>query len=609
MASAAAALSVPVFIGALLAVLMNQNPDTHDPLEVYDFIVVGAGSAGAVVASRLSENPDWNVLLVEAGGDRTPLADVPLLVANNQLGDMDWQFRTVPQKKSHLGMKNQVSSWPRGKVVGGTSVLNYMIYVRGNRRDYDHWAELGNTGWDYANVLQSYIKAESNRNQDGLRDSRFHGTNGPLVVTDVYESPMTKPMLAAAKALGYDTVDTNGGKQRGFEKLQMTLKDGTRMSTARAYLSPAKSRPNLHVLKSALAQKVLIDENHVAYGIQFEKGGESKTVKASKEIIVSAGAVGSPHLLMLSGIGPEEHLKKMKIPVVSNLRVGKNLQDHIAFPGPMFMIKKKPFSLFPAEVMTMEVINAFTEGRGPLTTSGVEVLGFINTSYARDPEWPDIQLHLLPMSLGILGEQFQNGVGYNDEVKNYFRQVEDQDAWTPVVTLLRPKSKGYLELRNKNPRDHPLIEPKYFEDDEDMKRLIAGQFFTSSSSIRFVQELSAQSPLQSLGSTLYGVPFPPCSSLPFDSDEYWECEVRHLAMTLYHPVGTCKMGPTSDNEAVVDPELRVYGVRGLRVADASIMPQIVSGNTNAPAIMIGEKAADLVKRTWTSESTGNRVEL
>lgn len=560
-------------------------------------MVVGGGSAGAVVASRLSEIPSWNVLLLEAGPDENEITDVPSLAAYLQLSKWDWAYKTEPTGRACLGMKNGRCNWPRGKVLGGSSTLNYMLYVRGNRHDYDHWESLGNPGWNYDNVLKYFIKSEDNRNPY-LAKTPYHGTGGLLTVQESpWRTPLVVAFVQAGQELGYPNRDINGADQYGFMIAQGTIRRGSRCSTGKAFLRPARLRRNLHTALNAHVTRIMINPTTMrAFGVEFVRDGRRQFVLARKEVILSAGAINSPQILMLSGIGPKEHLSKFDIPVLRDLQVGENLQDHVGMGGLTFLVNK-PISIvqdrFQAFPMTMQYV---MKQKGPMTTlGGVEGLGFVNT-YLGNKSWPDIQFHMAPASINSdAGARVRKVLGLTDHLYNtVYKPIANKDVWTLMPLLLRPRSRGWVRLRSKNPFDYPAINANYFEDPFDIKTLVEGA--------KIAIRISEANVFKQFGSRLHRIPFPNCKHLKFASDAYWECHIRTISMTIYHPVGTCKMGPSWDKDAVVDPRLKVYGVQGLRVIDASIMPTIPSGNTNAPAIMVGEKGADLIKEDWLKSS-------
>lgn len=563
--------------------------------------MVGAGSAGAVMASRLSEISNWTVLLIEAGGDETEISDVPALSGYLQLTDLDWQYQTAPpaDRAYCQAMIGDRCNWPRGKVMGGSSVLNAMVYVRGNRRDYDYWQEQGNPGWNYENVLHYFKKSEDNRNPY-LNKGKYHESGGYLTVQESpWRTPLSLAFIQAGKEMGYPHRDCNGEEQTGFMLTQATIRRGNRCSTSKAFLRPVRLRRNLDIIMHSQATKILIDQtnkdNRRAYGIEFMRYGNKRgTVFANKEIILSAGAINTPQLLMLSGVGPKKHLKEHNIPLIMDLPVGHNLQDHVGLGGLTFVVDEPVTftkSRFQTPAVAMEYI---LKERGPMTMHGVEGVAFVNTKYATDPSglWPDVQYHFAPSSINSDGgEQIRKILNLRDAVYNtVYKPLQKSETWTILPLLLRPKSTGWVRLASNKPFDKPIIEPNYFAHREDINVLVEG--------IKIAINISATNAMKRFGSRPHTIPFPGCRHLKFMSDEYWECSLRQFTFTIYHPTSTCKMGPSTDEKAVVDPRLKVYGVQGLRVVDASIMPTIISGNPNAPTIMIGEKGADLVKEDW-----------
>ncbi|XP_051160391.1 glucose dehydrogenase [FAD, quinone]-like [Leptopilina boulardi] len=592
---------VPLFaIGFSVFRYQNADPETHpsnaqELLSMYDFIIVGGGSAGAVVASRLSEITNWNILLLEAGKDENEISDVPALASYTQLSEFDWKYKTSPPTTSAycLAMVGDRCNWPRGRVLGGSSVLNAMIYVRGNRLDYDNWAKLGNTGWSYDEVLPYFIKSEDNRNPY-LARTPYHGTGGYLTVQESpWRSPLSIAFLQAGAELGYENRDINGANQTGFMLSQATIRRGSRCSTAKAFLRPVRNRRNLHIAMNAQALKVVFNAEKRATGVEFLRNGIQQTIKVRREVILSAGAINSPQLLMLSGVGHKEHLTQFGIPVIADLHVGDNLQDHVGLGGLTFLVNepitvtKQRFQTFP--VMMEYVLNE----RGPMTTPGVEGLAFVNSRYAdKSGEFPDIQFHFAPSSVNSDGgDQIRKILALRDSVYNtMYKPLVNAETWTILPLLLRPKSSGWIRLRSRNPLVYPDINPNYFTHKEDIDVLVEG--------IRIAMAVSNSSAFQRFGSRPLRTKMPGCQKYTFDTYEYWECAIRHFTFTIYHPTGTCKMGPKTDPTAVVDPRLRVYGVKGLRVVDGSIMPVIMSGNPNAPIIMIGEKASDMIKEDW-----------
>lgn len=512
-----------------------------------------------------------------------------------QLTDLDWQYQTAPppDRAYCQAMVGDRCNWPRGKVMGGSSVLNAMVYVRGNKRDYDYWEEQGNPGWGYDNVLHYFMKSEDNRNPY-LNTGKYHEAGGYLTVQEApWRTPLALAFVKAGTEMGYEHRDINGEEQTGFMLTQATIRRGSRCSTSKAFLRPVRLRKNLDIIMHSQTTRVLINKYNRAHGIEFIRNGQTHVVYARKEVILSAGAINTPQILMISGIGPKEHLAEHNITQIVDLPVGSNLQDHVGLGGFTFTVTE-PVSFTKKRYQTAAVaMDYIMNERGPMTMHGVEAVAFVNTKYA-DPSgrWPDIQYHFAPSSINSDGgEQIRKILNLRDGVFNtVYKPLLNTETWTILPLLLRPKSTGWVRLRSKNPLQKPIIEPNYFAHREDINVLIEG--------IRIALNISDQPAMQRFGSQPHKIPFPGCRQFPFMSDEYWECSLRQFTFTIYHPTSTCKMGPSWDEGAVVDPRLRVYGVTGLRVVDASIMPTIISGNPNAPVIMIGEKASDLIKEDW-----------
>eukprot|EP00457_Paulinella_chromatophora_P003676 gb/GEZN01003684.1/.p1 GENE.gb/GEZN01003684.1/~~gb/GEZN01003684.1/.p1 ORF type:complete len:649 (-),score=100.01 gb/GEZN01003684.1/:148-2094(-) len=573
----------------------------------YDYVVLGAGSAGCAVASRLSEEPGVSVLLMEAGGGGDDLAiKVPLLNNTLQKTLVDWQFQTEPQQVACRAMLDQRSQWPRGKCLGGSSAINFMAYVRGNKADYDGWSQQGCVGWDFQSVLPFFLKAEGNTSPRLQQDQRYHNTQGPVKVSDLNILPMTQRFLQACEELGiHNTPDYNGENQLGSGALQQTAFKGERWSTARAYLYPHRHRSNLTIVTHALATRLLLETRpgvgKVCVGVEYRltqdlpngmsvprKGqqGQITTVRAKREVIVCAGAIQSPHLLLLSGIGPKAQLTKHQIPVELDLPgVGSNLQDHV---GSFLGYSSSDESLHSKSVGFGSILRYMWSGRGPFGTNALEATAFVQTGARPDlqaRQLPDVQLHFLPIATQKRKEdELQNSFNFRLDAKD---PPPCSNGFFFFPCILHPKKKGTVSLRSASPFDRPSIVLDYLTDPADVSSLVKA--------LQLCHRLATKS--KALGSGCLEMVFK-----PFDhenphtlySDDWWEYKVKSLSATVYHPVGTCKMGAAGDSQAVVDPRLRVYGVYGLRVADASIMPALPSGNTNAPAIMVGEKAAAMI---------------
>lgn len=588
------------FINTMLAAQCAiGNPEiypeniAHNLASEYDFIVVGAGSAGSVVANRLSEVENWKILLLEAGGDPTLESEIPGLLFSTLGSSIDWGYKADPQEGVCQGMKDKQCRWPRGKVLGGSSSINAMLHVRGHRQDYDNWAAQGNTGWSYKDVLPYFKKSEDFTIDADENISKLHGKDGFLTIEHYADIHPLKPALIGAwKEQGYsDRLDDEN--MIGVTKSFANLRDGKRCSTAKAFLAAIKDRSNLHVSKFSQATKILIDEDtKTAYGVQFKVGDTIKEVRAKKEVIISAGAIGSPQLLMLSGIGPKRHLEEIGIkPLLEDLPVGSNLQDHFIHFGLVFSLNKSKPQPVPPQILIDSMYAILTGKKGIFSTIGLtDIHGFISTE--NDPNYPDLQFHYMhiPFNDSYLLSELIRAIGFNQEVtKTLLNLNSKSDLFFVVTTLLRPKSRGQILLKSTDPSDHPRIIANYLKESEDLEVMLKG--------IEHGIKLGETNIMKSLEAELEKLNFENCEA-EFGSREYWECSLRTVGSTIYHPVGTCKMGPDNDPSAVVDPELRVKGVKNLRVADASIMPTITSGNTNAPSVMIGEQVSDLIKSKW-----------
>ncbi|XP_033207048.1 glucose dehydrogenase [FAD, quinone]-like isoform X2 [Belonocnema kinseyi] len=582
----------------------NHPRVTRNLRKEYDFIVVGGGSAGSVVVNRLTENPNWNVLLLEAGGHETEITDVPILSLFLHKSKLDWKYRTQPQDSACQAMVDRRCCWTRGKVLGGSSVLNTMLYIRGNRRDFDQWESFGNPGWGYEDVLYYFKKSEDQRNPYLARNKRYHNT-GYLTVQDApYNTPLGVAFLQAGEEMGYNIVDVNGEQQTGFSLYQYTMRRATRCSSAKAFIRPIRLRPNFHLALWSHVTKVLIDpRTRKAYGVSFIRDGKHQIVYARKEVILSAGAINSPQLLMLSGIGPRAHLEEMGINVIQDAPgVGMNVQDHIAVGGLAFLID------YPISIVMNRLVNVNSALRyainenGPLTSSiGLEAVAFISTKYANQTDdWPDIEFMLTSSSTNSDGgTQIKHAHGLTNEFYNeVFGKINNKDVFGVFPMMLRPKSRGVIKLRSKNPLDYPLMYHNYLTHPDDVNVLREG--------VKAALAFGETATMKQFGARFHGKPLPNCKHLPLFTDEYWNCAIRQYTMTIYHMSCSAKMGPASDPMAVVDPELRVYGIDGLRVIDASIMPTITNGNINAPVIMIGEKGSDLIKQQWKERTFRKR---
>ena len=524
-----------------------------------DFIVVGAGSAGCVLANRLSADPKVRVVLLEAGGkDSNPWIHIPVGYFKTMHNPaVDWCYKTEPDP----GLNGRSIDWPRGKVLGGSSSLNGLLYVRGQPQDYDRWRQMGNDGWGWDDVLPLFKRAETNeRGADA-----FHGVDGPLHVSNMrIQRPICDAWVAAAQAAGYPfNPDYNGAEQEGVGYFQLTTRNGRRCSSAVAYLRPALGRDNLQIVTHALVQRIEMDGRKVTGVTYSDRSGREHTLRANREVVLSGGAINSPQVLMLSGIGDPDHLSENGIsPVHALPGVGRNLQDHLQ--ARLVYKCNEP-------TLNDEVRSLLNQARialkyalfrsGPMTMAASLATGFLRTG--PDVATPDIQFHVQPWSADSPGEG-----------------VHPFSAFTMSVCQLRPESRGEIRLNGPDPRNYPRIVPRYLSTETDCRTLVEG--------VRIARRIARHAPLE----TKISQEFRPDPGLGMDDYDGTLDWARDNSVSIYHPTGTCKMG--SGPDAVVDARLRVHGLDGLRVADCSIMPEIVSGNTNAPAIMIGEKASDLI---------------
>lgn len=561
--------------------------------EIFDFIVVGAGSAGSVVANRLSEDPSQTVLLLEAGDNPTNTSEMPALFPHLQKTELDWQYKTDPEENNCLGMKGRRCNWPAGKVLGGSSTINYMLYVRGNQAGYNQWAADGNKGWAYYDVLPYFKKSEDMRAIE-VAEGFYHSKGGPLKV-DTWQIDNVKPVACAFKEamneLGYPlNLDVNGPSQAGFVHFQGTLDNGKRCSTARAFLSPIANRKNLKVSKQSLATQILIDANNIAYGVQYiNRNGETLSVQAAKEVILSAGAIRSPHLLMLSGIGTSTHLKSLDIPVIEELPVGENLQDHPLMATLMMTLDFTKSNESPEESM----FNFLMGKKSSYSQLGMgSFAAFIDTETEEKQE-PNIEILFLDFNKN---ESFKltkllTIFGIRDDIQTEYLEINKHSYSIMIfASLLKPNSKGKIELKSADPAQYPKITAGYFSDETDISTYLK--------TYDFLFRLTQTESLKSMNAKIHEIKVPGCMQYPFASRTYRECALRHLTTTTYHQCGTCKMGPVDSPDSVVDPQLRVKGINGLRVMDASVMPRIPNGHTNSPVIMLAEKGSDYVKEYW-----------
>ncbi|XP_026806318.1 glucose dehydrogenase [FAD, quinone]-like isoform X1 [Rhopalosiphum maidis] len=549
----------------------------HDDVDEVDFIVVGGGVAGPVVAGRLSENPKWTVTLLESGPEQPAATDIPALLSSAIATKYDWQYTTAPQKNACLAYGG-VCGWPRGKVLGGTAVLSGSMYSRGHRDVYDGWLRDGNVGWGYDDVLPFFKMSENNKDYQ----TEHHGTRGPISVQKPSEIlPITRTLMEAARELGYEEIDMSHPEPMGFSIAQLMITSSkTRMTTPTAYLRPhLRIRGNLRVKTNSHVTRLLVAaDRRSVYGVEYvDSANRTRRLTARKEVILCAGVIGSAHLLMVSGIGPAEDLRPLGVPVVQDLRVGHNLQHHVA--------SKLSFQLNVTNdrLLTFETIGQYLKQRsGPLsTTGGLQTSAFLRSDRAGPADPADVQLFF---------DGYSPNCAYAQPVYGGCMAAADPVLMNVRPVNVRPLSRGTIRLTSADPFVRPRIDPNYLAAEADVDVLVWG--------LRLANDLVRTGALQRLGATVDRKPAEHCGRHAFGTDSYWRCLIRYHTRGENHHAGTCKMGPAADPTAVVDPELRVHRVRGVRVADSSVFPTQPNCNPIAPVVMVAERAAQFIKNTW-----------
>ncbi|XP_017761389.1 PREDICTED: glucose dehydrogenase [FAD, quinone]-like [Eufriesea mexicana] len=575
---------------SLLNVLLVANPYIGDPCgrvtpikepdPSYDFIVVGAGAAGSVVAARLSEIDDWNVLLVEAGPDEPAGAEIP---SNLQLylgGPLDWQYKTSNESTACLS-QNGRCAWPRGKNLGGTTLHHGMAYHRGHPKDYDRWVEHGAEGWSWDEVLPYYLKSENNT-EIGRVSAKHHATGGPMNVERLpYQPPFAWDILNAADEAGFGvSEDLAGDKITGFTVAQTISKKGVRTTSFRSFVQPAKDRKNLHVVVNALVTKVNFIGNR-AVGVSLLMNGEKIQVKAKREVVLSAGTINSPHLLLLSGVGPKKHLKSKNVPVVVDLPgVGENLHNHQSF-GLDFFLKEGYYPVFNESSAEQYIENQ----TGAFAGTGLAQVTGVMPSNLTTPDDPDIQ---------IFFAGYQAICTPKSNIADLSSDGKSMAVRFTSVNL-RPTSRGRITLNSNNPLDPPVIWSNDMSTKHDRSVVVQG--------LGIILKLADTPTMKRLGLRQQNKVIPQCAHHKFGSDDYFDCAVRWDTRPENHQTGSCRIGQRSDPMAVVDPRLKVHGIKGLRVADASVQPNVVSGNPVASVNMVGERAADFIKQDWGKQTS------
>ncbi|XP_011315123.1 glucose dehydrogenase [FAD, quinone] [Fopius arisanus] len=562
--------------------------DEIEEYEAFDFIIVGAGVAGPVIARRLADHvPFWKVLLIEAGPPEPSMTAFPGFAFNAVNTSLDWSYKTEPTRPHPTACLETggVCTWPRGKMVSGSGGMYGMMYVRGHPEVFNRWARAGNKGWSYDEIEHYFERAEDVEvpGMTSGSEKRITGENGPLKIKYYDHRPeFTEEVLKAAAELGYKTSRLAGEDSTGFMIAPMIIEDGIRGTTSRLYLRPIAHRPNLKILTHAQVTRIVKENwDGEARGVELiDRKGTRKIIRADKEIILTAGAIGSPQILLNSGIGPKKDLEELGIPVWEDLPVGHNLHNHVSY-GIKMSINDTYY-----ETITVDAVEKFLHNRtGPLTSTGLtQVTAFLESSFTT-PGVPDIQVFFdgfsskCPM-LGVKDECPGGTVGSCPGRRELVAR--------PTTAIV--KTRGVLKLRSKDPLDRPLLYPNYFEDEQDLKVLLEG--------IRKVEEMIDTKTMKKWDLRFEETNFTACSRYHFGTDAYWECMIRTQTGPENHQAGTCKMGPSRDPTAVVDPELRVHGIPNIRVADASIYPEVPNANPTASIVMIAEKAADMIGNTW-----------
>ena len=517
------------------------------------------------------------------------------------LGEFKKCFVSVPSITNiTTGLKNGQCAFPRGRALGGTSVINGMLYTRGSREDFENWVKLGNYGWDYNKYVLPAFKKSERAMLKHYHNPVYHNSSGLLSVEhNPFKTPIADIFIKGNKAMGLNEIDYNADENIGIAHLQANTLKGRRHSAYKAFIKPALHRKNLHIMLNTRVTKVLIDSNSkVAQGVELSRKNRRMIIKARKEVILSAGTFHSPQLLMLSGIGPKVELKRLGVPLLQDLPVGKEMYDHISFPGLLFKTNlTNPLAqLFSIKSM-IPMAADYLRGEGFMTVAnGVEALGFIKTptSNSPSPRLPDVELILLtlvPQSDGgyAIEESERLQASIYDAV---YKPLENESVYSfmIVLSLFHPKSVGYLELKDRNPFNSPRFYANFFKDAQDVETLLE--------SLKYTLQLIETEPFKKINTKINDIPIPSCAIHGFGSDDYWRCAIRTFCVSLHHQVGTCKMGASSDPTAIVSPELKVYGVKRLRVVDTSIIPVSTTSHTNAASFMIGERAADFIKNDW-----------
>ncbi|XP_018566941.1 glucose dehydrogenase [FAD, quinone]-like isoform X2 [Anoplophora glabripennis] len=575
---------------------LPENADEYKPKSdnisdfgEFDFVIVGAGSAGTVVANRLSEVSTWKILLLDAGSFGDNLTDIPNMYFPVEFSKYNWGFTSTSQKTACLGMVDKKCPLARGKGIGGTTLINGLVYSRGSSIDFDRWGKhVNDSRWAYPSVLKFFKKSEDfhHRDKDAPVVESVHGVKGYLNVEyHLPRSPQLNAFLKANEELGMPVADYNAGTGLGASPAQINTKNGRRYDGGKAFVRPVLKRNNLQVLENSYVTKILIDKaTKTTKGVSFTRNGESYVASAKKEVVLCAGAISSPHILLLSGVGPKKHLESKQIDVIQDLEVGSSLKDHPTFYGLNFG------SNYTEPVMSVrEQVEIFLRGFGPLAAPGNnQGVGFYESQFTNGTGYPDIEIMFIPANattdlsqkaFRLTDQSYQDVWGHNNRSQTYIL----------YVVALHAESKGTVRLKSNDPFNYPLINTNFLSDpaSKDIKTIYEG--------IQLGLKLAGTKSLQKIASKLQGGPLKACKNFKYLTEKYWYCAIRQISMDLYHPVGTCPMGRFPDKGDVVNSRLQVHGVKNLRVADASVFPFTFAGHPNAPSVMVGEQVSDILK--------------